>query len=144
MYCICLNWFSVALVGSGVPISFVIMLSTCDRLCNNFPRPPRLSRPRAGARKDPVRFDSFRFRTFRQLIGSVWFRSDRFVLSSTRFGRHFSDASWLCPVRIGSFPRPVSAGSRIKRFGSVRFGRFGSVSYSFLSYFYGPFTNRRS
>ena len=51
---------------------------------------------------------------------------------STRFGLRFSDASWLGPVRFGSVPRPVPAGSRIQRFGSVRPVRFGSVSYSFL------------
>ena len=51
---------------------------------------------------------------------------------STRFGLRFSDASWLCPIRFGPFLRPVPAGSRIKRFSSVRFGRFGSDSYSFL------------
>ena len=50
----------------------------------------------------------------------------------TRFGLCFSDSSWLGPVRFGSFPRPVPAGSRIKRCGSVRFGRLRSVSYSFL------------
>ena len=37
----------------------------------------------------------------------------------------FSDESWLGPVRFGSFPRPVPAGSRVKRFGSVRPIRFG-------------------
>ena len=35
-------------------------------------------------------------------------------------------------VRFGSFPRPIPAGSEIKGFGLVRFGRFGLVSYSFL------------
>ena len=35
-------------------------------------------------------------------------------------------------VRFDSFLRPVPAGSRIIRFCSVRFGQFGSVSYSFL------------
>ena len=49
------------------------------------------------------------------------------------FGLCFSDASWLGPVRFGSFPRPVPAGSGIQRFGSVRLGWFGSVSYAFLS-----------
>ena len=34
-------------------------------------------------------------------------------------------------VRFGSVPHPVPAGSRIERFGSVRFGRLGSVSYTF-------------
>ena len=44
---------------------------------------------------------------------------------STLFGLRLSDASWLCPVRFGSFPNPVPAGSRFKRFGSVRQVRFG-------------------
>ena len=50
---------------------------------------------------------------------------------SMRFGLHFSDVSWLGPVRFSSFPRPVPAGSGIQRFGSVRFGsvRFGSVRF---------------
>ena len=56
---------------------------------------------------------------------------------SALFGLRFSDASWLGPVRFGSFLRPVPAGSGINRFGSVRIGSAGSVrfqvSYSFLS-----------
>ena len=48
------------------------------------------------------------------------------ILGSTRFGLRFWDSSWLGLVRFGSFPRPVPAGSEIKRFGSVRFGRVGS------------------
>ena len=32
---------------------------------------------------------------------------------------------WLGPIRFGSFPRPVPAGSGIKQFGSVRPVRFG-------------------
>ena len=45
---------------------------------------------------------------------------------STRFGLRFSGASWLGhPVGFGSLPRPVPAGSKIKRFGSVRPVRFG-------------------
>ena len=44
---------------------------------------------------------------------------------SMRFGLCFLDASWLYPVRFVSFPRPVPAGSRIKRFGSVRPVLFG-------------------
>ena len=43
-------------------------------------------------------------------------------LGSTRFSLRFSDSSWLGPVRFGSVPRPVPAGSRIKRFDSDRFG----------------------
>ena len=73
---------------------------------------------------------------------NIWFGSIRFgsglfgnssVLSvsvrtiscpgSTRFGLRFLDVSWL---------GPVLAGSRIIRFGSVRLGLFGLVSYSFL------------
>ena len=44
--------------------------------------------------------------------------------------------SWLGPVRFCSVPRLVPAGSGIKRFSSVRFGWFGSVSHSFLIYIY--------
>ena len=75
-------------------------------------------------RKDTVRFDSFRFQTFRKLIGSVPFGSEIYVSGSTRFGLRFSDTPWLGPVRFGSVPRPVPACSGIKRFrsaGSVRF-----------------------
>ena len=82
-------------------------------------------------RKEPVRFDSFRFRTFRKLIGLVRFGSK---MCLSRF-----DAVW-----------PPFVGRLVARFGSVRFrvrfrpvpelngsvrpirfGRFGSV-YSFL------------
>ena len=42
-----------------------------------------------------------------------------------------SRKEWFGSIRFGSFPRPVPAGSS-KRFGSVRFRRFGMVSYSFL------------
>ena len=74
--------------------------------------------------KEPLRFDSFRFRTFRQLIGS--FRKITFP-GSTRFGLRFSDASWLGLVRFGSFSPPVPAGSRLN--GSVRFSSAGSVRF---------------
>ena len=81
-------------------------------------------------RKEPVRFDSFRFRTFRKFIGSVRFGSENSLPGSMRFGLRFSDASWLGgPVRFGSVPRPVPAGSGIERFGSVRFGSAGSVRF---------------
>ena len=43
---------------------------------------------------------------------------------STQFGLRFSDASWLGPLRFGPVPRPVPAGSRIKRFGSAGSFRF--------------------
>ena len=67
------------------------------------------------------RFGSIRF-------GSRLFKIDRFgsvrkciFPGSTQFGLRFSDTPWLAPVRFGSVPRPVPAGSGIKRFGSVRF-----------------------
>ena len=87
----------------------------------------------ASARKETVRFDSFRFRNFRKLIGSVRFGSVQKHISSgsTRFGLRFLDMAWLGPVRFGSFPRPVPAGSRIN--GSVRFGSAGSVRFLILS-----------
>ena len=74
------------------------------------------------------RFDSFRFRTVRQFIGSVRFRKIHLPVQRGSAWA-FQARQWLGPVRFGSFPRPVSAGSGIKRFGSVQFGRFGSVSY---------------
>ena len=60
---------------------------------------------------------------FRKFVGSVLLGSDnnKVLPGSTRFGLRFSDASWLGPVRFGSVPRPIPAGSRIKRFGLVRF-----------------------
>ena len=83
---------------------------------------------RSKPRKEPVRFDSFRFRTFLKLIGSVRFGLVRKIMfsGSTRLGPPFLDASWLGPVRFGSVLRPVPAGSRIStvRFGSVRPVRF--------------------
>ena len=67
-------------------------------------------------RKDTVRFGSVRNLCFP---------------GSTRFGLRFSDTPWIGPVRFGSVPRPVPAGSGIKRFGSVRPIRF---DFSFLPY----------
>ena len=77
-----------------------------------------------------IRFGSGLFEHLSVRFGSV--RTNMFP-GSTRFGLRFSDASWLRPVRFGSFPRPVPAGSEIKRFGLVRFGRFGSVLFLFPS-----------
>ena len=54
------------------------------------------------SRKEPVRFGSVR---------------KMFFPGPTRFGLRFSDASWLGPVRCGSFPRTVPAGSGMVRFG---------------------------
>ena len=48
---------------------------------------------------------------------------------STRFGLRSLNASWFGPFRFGSVLRLVQAGSEIKRFGLVRFGRFGSVRF---------------
>ena len=56
---------------------------------------------------------------------------------STRSGLRFSDASWLDPVRFGSFPHPVPAGSEIKRFGSARPVPFGVLkSTIIINYYY--------
>ena len=78
-------------------------------------------------RKKQVRFDSFRFRTFGN--SSVRFGSvqtnvlSRFdTVRPALFGRVVARCA---SVRLA--PRHVPAGSRIKRFGSVRFGRFGFV-----------------
>ena len=79
----------------------------------------------------------------RNRFGSIRFGSVVFEIGSVRFGKldfpvrrgsacAFSGASWLGPIRFGSVPRSVPAGSEIRRFCSVRFGRFGSASYSFL------------
>ena len=81
-------------------------------------------------------------RTGRNQFGSILFGSGIFEdhrFGSVRFGqlilpvrRGSACIFRLGPVRLGSVPLPVHAGSEIKQFGSVRFGRFGSVSYSFL------------
>ena len=78
------------------------------------------------------RTSSVRFVSVPDFSKINWFGSVRKIRfpGSKLFGLRFSDVSWLGPVRFGSFPRQVPAGSGIKRFGSVRFGRFGSVSYS--------------
>ena len=90
----------------------------------------RAGQPELGAGRS--RFDSVRVRTFDTL--SVRFGSVRKCNcpGSMRFGLRFLVASRLGPLRLGLVPRPVPAGSKIKGFGSVRFGRFGSVSNSFL------------
>ena len=64
----------------------------------------------------------------REGIQEKHFSEDQPILS---FGRPV--LIYNGPFRFGSFPRPVPAGSRIERFCLVRFGRFGSVSYSFLN-----------
>ena len=69
-----------------------------------------------------IRFGSVIFEKSSFRFGSVW---QFYVYGSMRFGLRFLNALWLGPVRFGSFPRPVPAGSRIKRFGSVRPVRFG-------------------
>ena len=66
-------------------------------------------------RKEPLRFDSFRFRTFRKLIGLVQFGSGN---SYFRF-----DAV-----------RPALVGRVVARSGSVRFGSAGSVRFLIPSY----------
>ena len=76
-----------------------------------------------------IRFGSGLLNNSSVRFGSV--RTNIFP-GSTRFGLRFSDASWLGPIRFGSFARAEPVGSRIERFGSVRLGsvRFGSYSCS--------------
>ena len=84
------------------------------------------------SRKEPLRFEFVSVPDFSKTHGFNSGSVRKSIFSgSTRSGLRLSDASWLGPVRFGSVPRPVPASSRI-RFGSVRFSRFGSVSYSFL------------
>ena len=96
-----------------------------------FNRDPLCVNPAPTAAAGRNRFGSIR-------LGSVIFEKSLFRFGSvrkydfpgsTRFGLRFLDASWLGPVRLGSVPRPVPAGSRIKCVGSVRPVRFG---FSFL------------
>ena len=105
---------------------------------------------RTSSRKEPVRFDSFRLRTFQETIGSVRFGSVRlgnlFVPARPGSACGFRTRRGLGPVRFGSFyiyiyiylslslyiyiyictyiyiyiSRQVPAFSEIKQFGSVR------------------------
>ena len=86
-------------------------------------------RPGAGEKdgKEPVRFASVPDFS-RQIIGLVRLVSVRkfvcFRFNAVRpafFGR--------VVARAGLVPRPAPAGSRIKRFGSVQFGQFGSIRF---------------
>ena len=104
----------------------------CRRLaCQGRRLRPGLSSPedrgRLGARrtlsgKEPVRFDSFRFQTFRRVIGSVRFGK---IVFSVRRGSAYVFQTRRGSVRFGSFPCPVPAGPRIQRLGSARPVRFG-------------------
>ena len=74
-------------------------------------------------REEPVRFDSFRFRTLPKIIGSVRFGN---VIFPVRRGSACVFRTRGGSIRFGSIRfRPVPAGSRIKRFDSVRPVRFG-------------------
>ena len=75
---------------------------------------------------------SVRFRTFRKFIGSVRFGSKIHFPGSMRFGLFFLFAAWLGPVRFGSVRSRVRFRLVPEFNDSVRLGRFGSVSYSFL------------
>ena len=110
-------------------------------------------------RKEPVRFDLFRFRNFLNIIVSIRFglamsverlrRVAKALLvyffhetmslyqegtGSVRFGSGlFENASLrFGSVRFRVLFRPVPKLNGSIRFDSVRFGRFGSVSYSYL------------
>ena len=65
------------------------------------------------------RKESVRFVSVPDFSTILWFGSVRQIAfpGSTQFGLRFSDAAWLGPVRFGSVPRRVPAGSRIKQFG---------------------------
>ena len=76
--------------------------------------------------KDPVRFDSFRFRTFRQFIGSVRFRSEDSIF---RFGAVRPALFGLAVARSGSFRFDFASGSGRFRSHKVRFGSVGSVRF---------------
>ena len=70
--------------------------------------------------------------SFRKFIGSVRFGSVRQTYFPVRRGSACVFRTRRGSVRLGSvrFLRPVPAGSRIQRFGSLRFGRYGSISNS--------------
>ena len=78
--------------------------------------------------REPVRFDSFRFRIFLKLIGSVRFGSDKLF---SRFDPIRLPVERLmarsCSVRTVSASGSGRFQSQAVRFGSVRFGRFGSL-----------------
>ena len=80
-------------------------------------------------RKETVRFDSFRFQTFRKFMGLVRFGSafclPRFDAVRLAFSRH-------AVARFGSVRFRVRFRPVPELNGSVRFGRFGSVSHFFL------------
>ena len=82
-------------------------------------------------RKETVRFDSFRFQTFRQLIDSVRFGSElyfsRFDAVRLAFFGHVMARSSSVRFRVRF--RPVPEFNGLVRFGSVRPVRFG---FSFL------------
>ena len=72
-------------------------------------------------RKEPVRFDSLRFRNFEN--SSVRFGSE-IVFVPVRRGSACAFRARRGSVRFGSVPRPVPAGSEINRFGSADSVRF--------------------
>ena len=63
------------------------------------------------SRKEPLRFDSFRFRNFRKLIGSVRFGSER-------------SFSWFDAVRPALFGRVVARSDSVRSGSAVSSGRF--------------------
>ena len=136
------------LVGSVRPVRFGFLFLPVILLNVSWAITPQPLRTFSFLLSDVFSF-SLRLRTFREFIGPVRFASDKYlpcfsaavrkVFGPVRFGSDkylpcFSAASWLGPVRFGLVPRPVPAGSRIKRCGSARLGRFGSVSYSVLMF----------
>ena len=84
---------------------------------------------RGWLRKEPVRLDSFLFRNFRTIIGSVRFGQSIFLV---RRGSVCVFRARRGSVRFGSVCFRVRFRPVPELHASVRFGRFGSVSYSFL------------
>ena len=110
-------------------IIMIIMIMIMIIIMSSRPPFSPCASARACTRKEPARFDSFRFRTFRKFIGSVRFSSVLKIRcpGSTRFGLRFSNAPWLGPVRFGS----ASGSGRIQNL-TVRFDSVQPVRLGFL------------
>ena len=86
-------------------------------------------------RKEPVRFDSFRFRTFRQFIGLVRFGSDKEI--SVRRGSACVFRTCRGSVRFSAVRFRVRFRPVPELNGSVRFGSAGSVRFLIPSCYQG-------
>ena len=100
------------------PVPHLCVFYTCDDNNDN--------------RKDTVWFDSFRFQTFRKLIGSVRFGSEMYF-SGVRRGSACVFRTRRGLVRFGSVRFRVRFRAVPELNDSVRFGRFGSVRFLIIS-----------